>query len=165
MILGLEIGLFIFGILALVRGRMTLTKSKVVEGVPARLIGMLALTPLPVAFLIGVAYAIIAAPADPEKFAEDNKWTLMGIEAAIVIGVAIMVFVIGMLVAVDPKEARRRKRRYEDEDDEAEDDYDRPRRRRSRDEEEDDENESGRPRRRRRRDDDEDDEYERPLRR
>ena len=47
MILGLEIGLIIYGIIALVKGRMKFGENKVVEGLPARLLGVLALTPLP----------------------------------------------------------------------------------------------------------------------
>ena len=50
MILGIEIALVIIGLLALVRGRMTVTASRVVEGIPARLLGLLALTPIPIAF-------------------------------------------------------------------------------------------------------------------
>lgn len=130
MICGLEIGLAIFGILALVRGKMTLSKNKIVVGAPARLLGLLALAPLPLAFGVGAVYAVtqVAAGGDPEKFAEDNRWTLTLIEGGIVIGVAIVVFAIGAMVAVSPAEAERRERgnRY------AEDDYDdrddRPRR-------------------------------------
>src|SRR5215831_8335583 len=108
MILGIEIAMLIVGILALVRGKLTISKTKVVEGTPARLLGILALTPLPAAFLAIMAYIASQGPADPEKFAEEKKWTLVGIEAAVVIGIAVLVFVIGAAIATDPKKASRR---------------------------------------------------------
>ncbi len=117
MICGMEIGLAIFGILALVRGKMTLSKNKIVIGAPARLLGLVALAPLPLAFGAGVLFAITqGAEANAERFAEDNRWTLTLIEAGIVIGTAIVVFLIGAMVAVSPAEAERRERGVRDDD-------------------------------------------------
>lgn len=162
MICGLEIGLAIFGLIALVRGKMTLSKTKVVVGVPARLIGLLALTPLPIAFAVGFVYAIVNG-ADAERMAKDNQLTLGLIEAGIVIGVAILVFAIGAAVAISPQEAERRERggRYEDDED---DDYEdaRPSRRREERDEDEDDRDDDRPRRRARDEDDRDDEDDRP---
>ncbi|MCE9561934.1 MAG: hypothetical protein K8U57_07755 [Planctomycetes bacterium] len=120
MILGMEIAMLVIGFLALVRGKLTLSATKVVEGMPARLLGMLAMTPLPLALMAGIAIAVAQGPGDPEKFAEDNRWTLIAIEAGIVIGVAVLVFGIGSMIAVDPTRAEFRKRTWE------EDSYDRP---------------------------------------
>ncbi len=123
MILGLEIALLVIGFLALVRGRLTITPTKVVEGIPARLLGLIAMTPFPLALMVGIAFAIAQGPgADPEKFAEDNRWTLIGIEAAIVIGISIVVFGAGSMMAVDPTKTASRNLRPEDDDQ-----YDRPR--------------------------------------
>jgi hypothetical protein len=150
MILGLEIGLIIVGILALVRGRIQLSKGKTVQGAPARLLGLLALTPLPVAFFVIMVYTLantdINRPDLVEKWAEDNKWTLTAIEAGVVIGIGvlfiILVAVMGKPVAEVEREVR--KKRVADYDDEFEDD--RPRRRRAA---EYDEGEDDRPHRRR----------------
>ena len=161
---GLEIGLAIFGLIALIRGKMTLSKTKVVVGAPARLIGLLALAPLPIVFGFGIVFGIVKAAegADPQQIAKDNQALFTGIEIGVVILTAILVFTIGAAVAISPQEAARRERagRYDD-DDYEDDDYEdaRPRRRRDdRDDDNDDEDE--RPRRRR--DDPEDD--ERPRR-
>ena len=43
----LAIGMLIAGIVALIRGKFQLTKASVVEGVPARIIGVIFLLPLP----------------------------------------------------------------------------------------------------------------------
>ena len=75
MILGIEIALIVVGILALARGRMTLSKTKVVVGAPARLLGLLALTPLPLAFMIGFVYAISKGPDNDERALEENRTT------------------------------------------------------------------------------------------
>ncbi|HEY3788664.1 MAG TPA: hypothetical protein VGL71_07405 [Urbifossiella sp.] len=165
MILGIEIAMIIVGLVALIRGKMTITKSKVVEGLPARLLGLVALTPIPIALTVGVAFVLIAAPNNPEKFAEDNKWTLTLIEVVIVIGIAIVVFGVGAIIAEPPRQLKRR-RRYEEYDDDNEDDYDDDRQRgKNRYEIDDDsEDEDDRPRKRRSRDDYDDDD-ERPRRR
>jgi hypothetical protein len=163
MILGLEIGLLIFGLIALIRGKMTLTKTKVVEGVPARLLGLLALTPLPIAILVGIGFVLVVAPANPEKaakIADDNKLTLALVEAGIVIFITVLVFGIGAAIGKNPEEARRKKKRRRDEEEDYEDDeYEgaRPRKRSRRDEEEDEYEEEDRPRKRSRQYDDEDD--------
>ena len=120
MILGIEIALAIYGLIGLFGGKMTLSKTKVVLGVPARLLGLLALTPLPAAFVVIIVYVAARAPADPERFAADNKITIAVIEAVIVIGIAILVFGIGAAFAVNLQEAARRKRRYESDDEEDE---------------------------------------------
>jgi disulfide bond formation protein DsbB len=112
MILGLEIGLAIIGLIALFGGKFTISKTKVVEGVPARLLGLLALTPFPLAFVVVVGYVAANAPANPEQFVADNQWTIIGIEAAIVITIAVLLFVISAAVATNPEA---RKRRDEDE--------------------------------------------------
>ena len=132
MILGIEIAMLVIGILAIVRGKMTVTGSKVVLGVPARLLGLLALTPLPVAFVAVFGYIAINQPVDPEQFAQDKKWTIIAIEAVVVISIAVLVFGIGAAIGVSPAEAqrleRRGRRRYEDDEDDYELD-DRQRRR------------------------------------
>src|SRR4051812_46940576 len=116
MILGMEIALAIIGLLALVRGKMTISGKKVVVGVPARLLGLLALSAVPLVFAVGILYVVVEAPNDPEQFAEDNKMVIFAIEAGVVIGVAILVFGLGAALAISPEEAERRERgtAYED---------------------------------------------------
>jgi hypothetical protein len=161
MILGMEIGLAIFGLIAMVKGKMTVSKNKVVVGAPARLLGLLALTPLPAALL----FVLLYVASQGGQINDDDKWTVTGIEAGTVILIAILVFVLAAAVGITPKEAEQRERRasgrydYEDEEDELDD---RPRKRRDRDDEEDED----RPRKRRERDrDDDDEEDDRPRKR
>lgn len=184
MILGMEIALAIVGLLALVRGRMTLSKSKVVEGAAARVLGLLALTPVPLVLLVSVVMVAVSKPADPEKFVEDKKWTIVAVEAAIVIAVGLLLAILGAALGTDPEEdrPRRRTRRRRVRDENADDEDDRPRRprpayevvdegddgddrprRRLRDEDGFEDDADDRPRRRRR-DEWDDDEDDRPRR-
>jgi hypothetical protein len=150
MILGLEIGLIIVGILALVRGRIQLSKGKTVQGAPARLLGLLALTPLPVAFFVIMVYTLantdINRPDLVEKWAEDNKWTLTAIEAGVVIGIGVLFIILAAVMGKPVAEIEHevKRKRVADYDDEFEDDQPR----RSRDEYDDEDDD--RPRRPRR---------------
>lgn len=162
MILGLEIGLFVFGLMAVINGRMKFGENKVVEGLGARLLGLLAMAPLPLAFTVGFVYGFMKAANDPnfdaDQFAQDNALALAGVEAAIVIGLGLLVLVIGLSIGVPPERPRRRRDRDDDYDDEPrrrrdeDDEYDDQPRRRPRDD--DDDTYDDRPRRRRRDDDD-----------
>ncbi len=139
MIIGMYIGLAIFGVMTLVRGKMTISKTKVVVGIPARLLALVAFTPFPLALVIAIAYVAINAPADPERFAREQQLTIALIEGACAVGVAIFVFAVGAMLAISPAEAERRERgsRYE------EDDYD-DRRSRRRDQDSDDDDQDDR---------------------
>jgi hypothetical protein len=161
MIIGLYIGLAIAGILALIRGRMQISKTKVVVGIPARLLGLLAFTPFPVALVVGMIYvaanADVTDPKAVQEFTQAHQGALTGIELICAIGVAILLFAIASMVAVSPDEAERRTRRPTSYDDYLDDYDDRPRGRRG-------ESENDFPRRRRPsgRREDEDDRPRRP---
>jgi hypothetical protein len=66
------LGMLIFGIIALVRGQFTLTRTKVVSGVPARIIGFILLLPLPLmlasGLLIGVFYVMRGSSRGPRSY-------------------------------------------------------------------------------------------------
>jgi hypothetical protein len=55
----LEIGLAVFGFVTLIRGKMVLSATKVVEGVPAYLLGLLAICPLPIVIVGGFTYGVM----------------------------------------------------------------------------------------------------------
>jgi hypothetical protein len=108
MILGIEIALLVVGILALVRGKLPLDNKRAVYGLPARFLGLVALTPMPLSFLAIMVYTAsqISAgdPATVDRFVQDNKFTLILIEAACTIGVAVFVFVFGRLFSEEGRD-------------------------------------------------------------
>jgi formate-dependent nitrite reductase membrane component NrfD len=64
----LEIGMLIFGIIALVRGHFLLTRVKEVRGWPARVIGIFLILPLPLSLSIGMTLvaSVVATGEDPD---------------------------------------------------------------------------------------------------
>jgi len=56
-----DIIMLIFGIIALVRGRFLLTRAKEVRGLPARIIGIVLMIPLPLSFVVGLALGAVMA--------------------------------------------------------------------------------------------------------
>lgn len=127
MICGLQIGLFVMGIVMLITGRMKLSANKVVEGWPARLLGLLALVPLPLCLLIGLVFGIRAGLQGQVDVSSQEKIILGVTEAGITLGDLALLFIIGFAVAVPP--LSQRKVTDYDEDEEEEEEDDRPRRR------------------------------------
>jgi hypothetical protein len=103
-ILGLEIVLLVLGILALVRGRMPFLRNKVVVGAPARLLGLLALSPIPLSLLGIILYAGVPGSANEKEVTNEVLRTVFAIEAGTVITVAVLAFGIAAAVAVTPEE-------------------------------------------------------------
>jgi phage FluMu protein Com len=126
MILGAEIGLIIFGIYAMVTGKLTLTKTHIVRGTAARLIAVIALLPLPLSLAVIFTAGILAvnrgAILDPNDSSARLKYSL--IEAGIVVGCLIAVYAIGWPVAA--RQAARRALVEEMEEAEDADDWEPP---------------------------------------
>lgn len=56
-----EVGMFVMGIITLVKGRITLSRNRVVEGGPAYIIGGILVAVLPLAFGTGILIGIVIA--------------------------------------------------------------------------------------------------------
>jgi hypothetical protein len=160
MILGIEIALIIAAIYGLIRGRLPITKTRVVQGTPARLLALLGFVPIPLTFLIAVVVLGAKAAQGGQIDEKSAATTGMIIEVGVVLGTLVVFFVTGFALATDPSrqssevgDDRPRRRSRDDEDE------DRPRRRRRDDEEDrDDDHIQSEDRPRRRPHDDEDDE-------
>lgn len=63
MILAAEIGMTIFGLIALIRGVITIGKGKSIYGWQARVLGLVGMSVIPLAFVIGIAFFIVASIA------------------------------------------------------------------------------------------------------
>jgi hypothetical protein len=96
-----------------------MTSTKVVEGIPARLMGLVAMTPLPLAVVVIGAYVAMnvvnKTPEQAEKWATDNHFTLIGIEAGIVIGIAVLLGITAAILGGPPTPKARE--RYDEDDD------------------------------------------------
>jgi hypothetical protein len=172
-----EIAAFVFGIIAIVKGRFSLTRNRVVQGAPARVIGVLLMMPLILGQGGELVYgAAIGARRGFERAREGKQFGPADVQdlqkdvigPALVINIVgsalplLLAFAIAVAKAEVPERPSRRRRRPRLDDDEDDEELDRRRRRRDEDEEEDDYDD--RPRRRRpRRGDDEDDEDDRRI--
>jgi hypothetical protein len=158
----LEIACVVFGIIVLVKGRVSLSAKKEVRGGPAYLVGIILISVLPLAIGFGIVMGIRQAQQGAQPGID---WTGVAIEMGLIIGCAVTAFVVALATA-KPKKKKKRRRRIPEKEDydyyDRERDDDGPRRRRYEDDELDDE-EDDRPRRRRR--DEYDDEDDRPRRR
>src|SRR5437867_12325272 len=96
MIVGMEIVLFLVGIGALVTGRLPLAPYRVVRGAPARMLGIVALMPVPLAVCVGAVTVVLMTP-QPERYGKDPsvRGTVTALEAGIVVGCAALVYGLG----------------------------------------------------------------------
>ncbi len=124
MCLVLEILMLVFGIVTMITGKFTLTRSKIVRGTPARIVAGIMLLPLPLALVVGVPIvATILA-----KRGDEDKARLIGtiVEASIVLICFIAAMTTAAIYAGPPPKKRRPRRDEEDEEYKREED-DRPR--------------------------------------
>jgi uncharacterized oligopeptide transporter (OPT) family protein len=133
--------MLIFGIIALITGKFSVTRSKVVYDTPARIVGVIMMLPLPILLMLGVAlgFGLLAQGRPLNQEDLDRLKTLGMILGAVVI---LGCFIIGMVVAFIYAEPPRKKRGRDEEDFEEDD---RPRRRRQVEEEDLDEERPRRP--------------------
>jgi hypothetical protein len=159
---GAEIGMLIFGIITLVKGNFALSGSRVVQGVPARVIGVLLLVPLIagqggeaiMGMMWGIDKGLQGQPVNIQDAMKDLQSKALIINA-IATGVPLLAVLVIALSTAGPPTKRRRARTDLDDADDDEQNDDRPRRRSPRADDDDDDD---RPRRRRARPDESDDE-------
>ncbi len=111
LLLGAEIGLLIFGIYALVRGRLKVTNNRIVRGVAARLLGIVAMLPVPLALLIGFVMGMEAA-ARGRPMDDAFKLSLTLIELGLVAGCGLFVFTVGFFLGGSSEEERASRSSY-----------------------------------------------------
>jgi hypothetical protein len=97
MILGLEIGMLIAGILALIKGKFTLTKNRVVEGAMARVIGLVMVLPIPLAIaagvMVGFALTLQGKPIEEKEL----RTTLAIVEVVIVLACLLLAVILSLI--------------------------------------------------------------------
>jgi hypothetical protein len=103
MILGAEIALVVLGIYALVKGKLTLTKKKVVYGTPARLLAIIAFLPMPLSLMIGVIYGVVLTVKGQDVTSPGVRLTMIGIEAGVLILCTAALYGLGWQLAKPPE--------------------------------------------------------------
>jgi hypothetical protein len=91
----LFIAMFVAGIVALVTGKMNVSRTKVARGVPARLAGVVLMLPFPLALVIGIiALVLMSSGGQPP-----NANSFQTVDIAITLGSIVFCFVVAMLIA------------------------------------------------------------------
>jgi hypothetical protein len=138
-----EIASFVFGILALVKGRFALTGTRVVEGASARVIGVLLLCPLIIGQGGGVAYAFVWMMQHAAQGQAVDLNNLQAVQTQLatplliinVAGSAVPLLIALVIAVANARPIRPGRSRRVDEEDDYDDDYperrgdDEPRRR------------------------------------
>src|SRR5262249_39010783 len=114
MILGLEIGMLIAGLMALITGKVTLSKSRVIVGAPARVAGGFLLLPVPLAFAIGLTIGYVQATRGRQQWMDQIQGSLPFIE----LGIALALGAVAILICLIAPPHRDEKRKYRKEVDE-----------------------------------------------
>ena len=96
-----EIGMMVFGIITLVRGRFQLTGNKVVSGAPAYIIGAILTATLPLLFVVGMGLGLMLAMKNPGR--PPDVGALAFLDFIIVPVVLVIVLVIALATAREPQ--------------------------------------------------------------
>jgi hypothetical protein len=104
-ILGIEIGMLVMGIIALVTGKLTLSKKKVVYGTPAKLLAIPLLLPIPLAIFLGLVVGVIMGLQGINPTAPSHRWVFALLELGPIALCMGIVYAIGWnLAESDPSE-------------------------------------------------------------
>lgn len=99
MICIVEIAMLVMGIIACVKGEVKLSRRKVVSGPAARILGVIMMLPLPVAFMVGMVLGFQAAARGE---AGPDMATAVIAELVVVGVVVVTAVVFAMATAKDP---------------------------------------------------------------
>jgi hypothetical protein len=115
MICALEIVLLIAGIVLLVRGRFQLSRRRFVEGLAARLTGVLLILPLPLAFVVGFIIGLAGATSDTRFHEKNFALTLSLVELGLVLLCCVLAMAMALLLSqpneLDDEDAHWKRRR------------------------------------------------------
>jgi hypothetical protein len=93
MIIGAEIGLFIYGIIVLISGQYGMGKGRKLFGGKARLIGAICLLPMPLSAVTGFVIGFVNADAGLDAL----KGWVVGAEAAILVCVVLTIVLLSKM--------------------------------------------------------------------
>jgi WD40 repeat protein len=113
MIIVLEIGLLIAGLVALFTGKFRLSKHRVAVGAAARIAGALLLLPWPTAFAVGWLLSLELRSQGQRFDPQEWQMTLIGLELGIIAACALLSFGIAFATARAPEPDRSRVRKDE----------------------------------------------------
>jgi hypothetical protein len=94
-----DIILFIFGLFAVITGKFYLTRKLIVQGMAARIVGILLMLPMPINFAVGVAFKHTQPPVNhhwPDKYAQDIGTIISALSTII----SVLCLVVGIIISI-----------------------------------------------------------------
>jgi len=118
MCLLLEIGMLVMGVVTLIKGRVALSRARIVTGAPAYIIGALLILPIPLLIGLGMILSVllISQGIGPEEVAREAARRFGFLDLVIVVGVAVICFILGLCYGVDEATVAARRKPAEEED-------------------------------------------------
>lgn len=106
-----EIGMFIWGVVCLVTGKLTLSTSSTVQGAPARWLGLLGLLPLTLAVMVGLVVGVYFGLQQQQHRIQELNLVFALIEVAALLITLGLMYAIGIPIAKTQKRLREREER------------------------------------------------------
>ncbi len=105
MVTGIECALLYLGLHALLNGKLPAytTATSVVQGRPARLIGVIALLPIPLTLVIGMAITALCASSGKDASDRSFFWMMTTVEGAVVVSCIAAIIVMGRIYRSSPQ--------------------------------------------------------------
>lgn len=98
-----EIGMFVFGIVTLVKGKFQLSRTKVVVGAPAYVIGAILTAVLPVVLLLGIVVGAVFFARTGQEPTAQQRLAFSGVDLAVVAAALVATMAIAFTTAKEPK--------------------------------------------------------------
>jgi hypothetical protein len=99
MILTMQLVLFCMGLQSLVTGKLPLGKNRVVRGSAARILGVVAMLPFPLALGVGFAVGVIMGLNGRSTIDPSLRWIFIAAEFGVIVLCLIVIYSVGPLVA------------------------------------------------------------------
>lgn len=102
MIFGIEVGFFIAGLVALIRGKFALTPTKVVIGTAARLLGLVLMAPVPLILSVAFGWAAATSVGNEGDIRQSAVRVIRADEVPTIIVCGVVAFGVGSLLSRPP---------------------------------------------------------------
>ncbi|MBI3860560.1 MAG: hypothetical protein HY290_01545 [Planctomycetia bacterium] len=109
MIIGVEIAMFIMGLIAIFKGHLSLSRTIVVEGIAARLLGLVLLAPVPLVFTVALIWTVVINLNNNGVVQEAPRGQMIALEVGTLVVCGAFVYVFGRMCATTKGEPKRPK--------------------------------------------------------
>ncbi len=118
LMLVLQIGMLVMGLIALFSGKLSLTKAMTLKGAAARLAGLIMIAPLPINLGVGFVVGLTVASQGRQFNFQEWQMTFILLEVGVTLGCLLIAFLVAATMgAPDDSDESKYRRRDRDGDD------------------------------------------------